>query len=194
MLRWGQTAELLAALTTRPCRRAAHVTRQHVWPTVGHVGGEVAADGLEVLHFLLLFLRRDVHRLKVHQLDQRAADVHSEPGEGCRAQQTTEGRDRRSENKTTTIKIIIIMNDNSKNPQPLRRCYGYETRLHHLLLHQSIFLFTSVPASLFTLCHWMSAAQCGWDLLALAAENRYWEVFSFVAPHRQSRDVCCRFL
>lgn len=65
-------------------------SRQHVWPTVGHVGGEVAADGLEVLHFLLLFLRRDVHRLKVHQLDQRAADVHPEPGEGCRAEAWSE--------------------------------------------------------------------------------------------------------
>lgn len=68
---------------------------------------------------------------------------------------------------------MIIIN----NPQPLRSCYEYETTLHHLLLHYSFFLFTPVPASLFTLGHLFSAAQCGWHLLALAAENRYWEVF-----------------
>ena len=52
---------------------------------VRRVGGQVSADALEVLHLLLLLLRRDVLRLEVDQLHQGAADVHPEPGERCGA-------------------------------------------------------------------------------------------------------------
>lgn len=50
---------------------------------VGRVGGQVAADALQVLHLLLLLLCCDVFGLKVHQLHQGAPDVHPKPGERC---------------------------------------------------------------------------------------------------------------
>ena len=49
---------------------------------VGRVGGQVAADALQVLHLLLLLLRCDVFGLEIDQLHQRPTDVHAKPGEG----------------------------------------------------------------------------------------------------------------
>lgn len=51
---------------------------------VGRVGGQVAADALQVLHLLLLLLSRDVFGLKVHQLHQGASNVHPKPGKSCK--------------------------------------------------------------------------------------------------------------
>lgn len=52
--------------------------------TIGGVGGEVAADALQVLHLLLLLLCCDVFGLKVHQLHQGASNVHAKPGKCCK--------------------------------------------------------------------------------------------------------------
>lgn len=49
---------------------------------VGHIGGQVAADALQALHFLLLLFRCDVLRFKVDQLHQSASNIHAKPREG----------------------------------------------------------------------------------------------------------------
>lgn len=49
---------------------------------IGHVGGQVAADALQALDFLLLLLGCDVLGLKVNQLYQGASNIHAEPWKG----------------------------------------------------------------------------------------------------------------
>lgn len=50
--------------------------------SIGYVGGQVAADALQALHFLLFFFSSDVLGLKVNQLYQGASDIHSKPWKG----------------------------------------------------------------------------------------------------------------
>lgn len=52
---------------------------------IGRVGGQVAADALQILHFLLLLLGCDVFWLKIHQLHQGSSNIHTEPGKSCKA-------------------------------------------------------------------------------------------------------------
>lgn len=47
--------------------------------SIGHVGGQISANALQALHFLLFFFSSYVLGLKVNQLYQGASDIHSKP-------------------------------------------------------------------------------------------------------------------